>query len=198
MPLTQEHEEALAFFDDLNEGPRVPWPERKKMIVRFFPSVERLDWAEAFRQDPALMGRIINDILKLDAAEPGKPGKRPGLDQRDAESRLSAMFEGRYSEQPFAQAFRGIAGDRSIRHIANNTGLNRNTVHRLLNGEQVPDEYEIEAIAKAFNVEPSFFAEYRLAYVIGFLYSKLSQNPDATILFFKKLRNALKARNGAL
>lgn len=195
MALTQEHDEALAFFDELNEGPRVPWPERKKMIVQFFPSVERLDWAEAFRQDPALMGRIINDILKLDAAEPGKPGKRPGLEQDDAEARLATLFGGRYSDLPFAQAFRAVAGERSIRHIASSTGLNRNTVHRLLNGDQQPDEFEIEAIARAFRVEPSYFAEYRLAYIVGFLYSRLAQNPDATVLFFKKLRQTIEQRH---
>ena len=191
--VTEDHAEAVAFFDDLNAGPKVPWSERRKLISKFFPSVDRLDWAEVFRQDPALMGRIINDILKLDAAEPGKPGKRPGLEQGDAEARLGTLFDTNYSELPFHQALKYVVGERSIRHVASKTGLNRNTVHRLLSGDQVPDEYEIEAIAKAFKIEPAYFAEYRLAYIIGFLFTRLENNPDATVLFYKRLRDTHKA-----
>lgn len=193
MALTVEHEEAIAFFDEINRGPKVPWSERRKLISEWFPSVDRLNWEEVFRQDPALMGRIINDILKLDAAEPGKPGKRPGLEQHDAELRYNNLF-GNYSGLPFDQAFRYVAGDRSIRHIASRTGLNRNTVHRLLNGDQQPDHFEIEAIAEAFGVEPAYFAEYRLYYIIGFIFDRLESNPDASVLFFKKVREARRGK----
>jgi len=187
--------EALRVFGELNsKEKRVPWSERRRLISHYFPSVDRLDWMEVFRQDPGLMGRIINDILKLDAAVPGKPGKRPGLDQKDAERRLATLLGERYSELPFPQAFRNLAGERSVRHVATKTGLNRNTIHRLMTGTQVPDEWEIEQIAAAFDVAPSYFTEYRMAAVVGFIYSQLMRNPEATVIFYKKINDAAEAK----
>lgn len=191
---TSTHQEAIEVFGALNaEDRKVPWSERRKLIVEHFPSVERLDWVEVFRQDPSIMGRIINDILRLDAAEPGKPGKRPGLARGDVEQRLEKLFGSRFSDRPFPKAFKSLIGDRSIRHVASKTGLNRNTVHRLLKGEQIPDEYEMEEIAKAFDINPAYFAEYRLAYVVGFIYSRLAVNPEATIVQYKKIQDQKKA-----
>ena len=43
---------------------KMPWKERYQLIVSVFPSVETLDWNEVFRADPAILGRIVNDIIR--------------------------------------------------------------------------------------------------------------------------------------
>jgi transcriptional regulator with XRE-family HTH domain len=189
---TAEHEprtikERLEPFKEINEK-KVPWDERIQLIKRQFPSVAALDWHKVFGEDPALMGRIINDIIKVDAAQPGKPGKRPAVDPETAQQRLRQMCGDDYTALPFKDAFKALTHDRSIRGIANKTHLDRNYVHRLLNGTATPTAEVMEQVAVAFNKDPSYFSEYRVAYLFAVLFYKLEQTPEASVAFYRKVR----------
>jgi transcriptional regulator with XRE-family HTH domain len=176
----------LEEFRELNEA-KVSWDQRVQVIKRRFPSVDRLDWNKAFLADPTLFGRVVNDILKVDAAQPGKPGKRPAIEQKDAEQRLKQLMGEDYTTVRFAEMFPLLCGKRSVRAIASKTGLNRNTVYYLLKGGQ-PSAEAMEKIAKAFRKKPEFFYEYRMLYISAVLWQRLDSNPEATINLYRKVR----------
>lgn len=175
-------------FHELSER-KVPWDERIQVIKKRFPAIDRLNWDAAFKADPTLFGRVINDILKVDAAEPGKPGKRPAIDPKDAEQRLNRLMGEDYTSLSFTDAFNLMVGNRSIRAIAAKTNLNRNVIFDLKQGGR-PSVNTMEKVAKAFGKKPSFFCEYRLTYITAVLYQRLDSNPESTINLYRKVRFA--------
>lgn len=179
-------EDRLEPFREANQT-KTPWHERVEMVHKQFPSVARLDWYKVFREDPSVLGRLINDILKVDAAQPGKPGKRPAVVSGEGHNRLRQLAGEDFSSYAFTDAFKILCGERSIRSIAAKTGLDRNHVHRLLNGA-IPTAPVMEQIARAFKKEPGFFAEYRLAYLFAVMHHKLDSFPESTIGFYRKVK----------
>lgn len=181
----------LAVFVELNAKgkKKAPWQERVALVNEVFPSFVRLDWHKAFAQDVELWGEFIEDILKLDQAEPGRSGPRPNLDRGPALARLREYMGDDYSEQPFPDALLVLAGsNNSVRAIAYKTGLLRSFVHRLLVGERVVDMVTVERIAKAYKKDPGYFLEYRVACVLAALGDRLVISPETTVGLYRRLK----------
>lgn len=166
---------------------KMPWPERMALINEEFPSTVKVEWSRAFN-DIELFGRVLRDILKVDQTVPGRSGPRPVLNQAEALARLRQFMRVDYSELAFSESFRILTAGKSIRGIAAMTGLDRNMVHKLLTGSRQPDLYTIEAVAKAFKKDASYFTEYRMAYVLGALREKMEHSPEITIDLYKRLQ----------
>ena len=166
---------------------KIPWAKRLEAIKQDWPSIENLNWEKAFQEDIELFGRIVRDILKQEQAEPGHSGPRPSLDKNTAKQKLRQILGMDYSIEEFSQSFKALAGDRSIRHLALKTGLNRNTIHRLLRSEIDPDLYTMQTIAKAFNRHPSYFLEYRLEILMLALESQMKLSPEITIDLYRRV-----------
>lgn len=167
---------------------KTPWDKRVKIIEKEFPGTRSLDWKRAFDSDVSLMGRIIRDILKLDSVVPGRPGPRPQLDEETAQLRWRQLIGQDYSTLPFVDAFGLLMGERSIRHVASICGLDRNLIFRLKKGEVEPGSYELEAIAKAFKRDPSYFCEYRRLVIGKSVLSKLEAHPEGSIAIYRRLQ----------
>lgn len=177
----------LTPFEEINSLGKVPWAKRLELIQEQFPTSLRLDWHQAF-EDVDLFGRILRDILKVDQSEPGRSGPRPVLDRKKAQQRLRQFMGRDFSEFPFQEAFRTLAAGRSVRQLATKTGIDRNMIQKLLTGQKDPDLYFLEEIAKAFDKHPSYFLEYRMAFVIGALSEKMAASPEITVDLYKRLR----------
>lgn len=167
---------------------KMPWSERLKLINATFPTTVQLDWKKLFDADTGLLGDLVNDIIKADQAVPGRPGKRAAVEPAIAKKRLRVMMGEDYSHDPFPVAFRLLAGDRSIRNIASKVALDRNLVYRLLKGDMEADAYMMETISKAFGRDPSYFVEYRVAWIVGLLAMRLEGAPEASVHFYRKLK----------
>lgn len=165
----------------------IPWKERRLVIFEHFPSVENIDWVKVFTEDPAIMGRIVNDILRLENAQ-SRPGKRPALEREKAEKRLRQMRGDDYTTKPFPEAFKILKGDRSLRHVARNTGIDKMVVRALLRGEREPTVDDMVAIAEGFNKHPSYFVEYRMMFVLSFLGEIMLEYPEFTAVHYEKIR----------
>lgn len=176
---------------------KLPWKERYAIIQDNFSSATRLDWAEAFK-DMDLFGRLIKDILRIDQNDMHTgPGPRPVLDQSRSRDRLRQLMGEDYSYEPFLVAFGVLAGQRSVRHLAAKVGLGKHITHDLLAGRRPPDLYALEQIAGGFDKSPSYFMEYRIAYVLEALGSHMELSPETTVDLYKKLRdekNAISSR----
>jgi transcriptional regulator with XRE-family HTH domain len=180
----------LVVFEEMTKG-KVSWDKRAKLITTQFDSVEKLSWKKAFAADIDLFARLVRDILKLEQAQPGRPGPRPALDLHDGVTRLRQYMGEDYAVVPFPEAIREMAGKRSIRSLARKVDLSKNHVHRLLTGEMQPDAYSMAQIAKAFGKHPSFFMEYRNAWIAAAVVSRLEDNPESSISLFRKFKDDL-------
>lgn len=183
--------ERLRPFREMNASTeKIPLQKRLDTVKSQFPRTESFDWRKAFDKDLDLFARIMRDVLKVDQAVPGRPGPRPGLDYERGVKSLRQMMGQDYSTLDFASTFEFLVGDRSLSHTAAKTGLSRSQVHRLLRGEVDPDIYEIEQVAEAFGKHPSFFAEYRAAFVVAALSERLMSAPESTIGFYRRIQEA--------
>jgi hypothetical protein len=175
--------------------PQPRWEHRLKVIHRVFPSVVDLDWERVFDEEPEVLGRIVQDIIRSIQATPGKSGPRPVLDPRRAQPVMDRWLgldptERPYAVLPFAESFRLLVGERSVRHVAARLGWVRDRVWRLLNGRQEPSPADMEHIAEAFGKRPSYFVEYRIAWAVHVFMSSLEVSPEETIRVYESLQQA--------
>lgn len=176
----------LSIFDEAN-ATKAPWDKRAALIRERFPSTERLDWKDAFDKDLDLFARVVRDILKIDQAQPGRPGPRPSLDYGQGTHRLRQYMGQDYALLPFPEALRVLTGDLSIRKIAQKTGLDRNLIHRLFRGTIQPDAYEMTQIARAYDKHPSYFLEYRVLFITSAVADRIEGVPEASINLYRKM-----------
>ena len=100
----------------------------------------------------------------------------------------------RTTDQPFPEAISQLLQERewSIRELHrqthDKTGWGAmSTIHFMVRGDMDPSPEGIEAIASALNIDPRYFAEYRLA--------KVREGLDPRVVGF---RAALKALGGTI
>lgn len=186
-----DHKPDLAAFADMNQRNRRWDSKRVSLIKEQFPATAHLDWKRAFDQDMDLFARLLRDILKLDQAQPGRPGPRPALDYETGVQRLRQYMGEDYSVLPFGEAFKILSAGRSIRNLAAKTGLDRNQVHRLLTGQIDPDVYSMTQVAKSFNKHASYFLEYRTLVITNAILGRLEYSPETTIGMYRKLQESV-------
>lgn len=167
---------------------KMPWDERAKRIRKVYPSTANLDWEAVFRVDPMVMTRVINDMQKLEVASTGRPGKRPAVSGEDAMQYMKRYQNEDYTILEFKDAFGVLKGDRSFRAMAHKCGLSLDMTQRLLDGRAKPSAETMEKIARAYKKHPSFFVEYRIAYVVAMLTYRMEAIPEASIVPYLKLR----------
>jgi transcriptional regulator with XRE-family HTH domain len=135
------------------------------------------------------MGKILNDVIKAEG-QGSKPGKRPGLNPKEAEANLRKLQSEDYSDLEFYDAFSILTYGRSVRNIANKVGLDKSYVNRLQLRTATPTCEVMEKIAQAFNKKPSYFLEYRKAAIIIALDKLLSQSPETATNLYVKIMDA--------
>lgn len=174
------------------EGIKIPWKERYGLICAHFPSAERLDWRLAFK-DIDVWGRVIYDMLWQDQKEEwdGK-GPRPSFDLQRGREKLRQWMGNDYAYGPFIEAFGTLAADRSYRHLASKLGMSAHYVWKLKNGTSTPDLYTLEKIARAFRKDPSYFREYRIAYVLGAIGDQMDMAPEISVDLYRKINRRAK------
>lgn len=188
-----EDEERVAIFQELNQADKkVPWKERYEVIKRQFPSVESLKWKEVFRQDPTIMGRILNDIIKVEVAPKGRPGKRPPLDRGQAGEIFQRYKGNDYALVEFPSAVNHLKQSMSIRTFARKCSMSPAHAYRLMTGYREPTIEDMEMIAQACGKHPSYFHEWRMAYVCRLFIERGDQVPEAGIVLYNKAIEARK------
>ena len=178
----------LAAAEDATKrkGRRLAWDERVELIYEHFPKAKSADW-NVVLSDLDTLGEVVRDILRLEQATPGKSGPRPAPEIRDGMKSLRQWNGEDHSVMPFHEAFKVLARGYSMTHLARKTGLDRNKVYRLLRGEHDATPAEMNQVARSFGKEPSYFLEFRTAYIMAMLGARLEQAPEATIALYRKV-----------
>lgn len=166
---------------------RAAWEDNLRKVKETYPNIDSLDWARAMRADQDVFTSVLGDILKAEGKR-SRPGKRPTLDRGTAVAELEKLSGQSYTELPFDAAFKALTYGRSIRSIANKTGIQKDHVHRLLQGKVQPTFEVMEKVAEAFRKDPSYFIEYRVAFVLMSIDKYLTSNPDTATVWYLKMR----------
>ena len=153
------------------------------------PTIDDEQWAptvaSSLRSEDRLAS-ILRDIIKVSEA-PAQRGVRVMPPREVGEARLNDLRNGGCTTQPFAVAFRYLAGGRSRTALARRTGIARTHVHRLITGQYPPSMEDMERIAKAFDRRPTYFLEYRVGLISKQVSDYLTANPEASIPLAKQL-----------
>jgi plasmid maintenance system antidote protein VapI len=171
------------------KGRRLSWNERVEIIYDFFPRSKDPDW-NLILQDLDSFGEIVRDILRLEQATPGKSGPRPSPDLREGMKSIRKLNGEDHTILRFNEAFKVLAQGVSLTALARKTHLSRTQLHRLMHGECDPSPHELSQVAKAFGKEPSYFLEFRSAFILAALGARLELAPEATIGLFRKVTKA--------
>lgn len=177
----------LTVFEAKN-GKKPSWNTRKGLIKEQFPAYDSLDWSKAFKADIGLLGLIIKNVLKSDQSTLGRPGPRPTLDPKRSAERYAQFIATDYSYLPIEETLAHLKGDLTIRGLATKVGLDFNLVYRILNGKATPSVADLQAIAEAFGKHPSYFLEYRIAYILGAIEQNLIDSPESSVSTYLKLK----------
>lgn len=137
-----------------------------------FPSVKLgvEDWVQFFTRRPdvitAILGDIFREVKAQEQRENGSAptGRRPKA-VNGSLAELESMITPRYADVPFAESLPELIGDRSLRAFAARVPMNHHTLTRMMRGELKLEMWRLELIAAAGRVQPSYFLEWRVAYV---------------------------------
>lgn len=177
---------------------KASWDEVAARVRTQFPNIDKIDWRRTFDERPEVFAAILRDMLKVDAKEPGTPGPRPEIEPAKGRKILSQWMGNDYALSPFPQAFGDLVmwrperngkrkGKIGLTTIAKMVGIERSKVGRMLSGEIEPSAWEMEQIAKAFGKDPSYFVEWRTAFVVATLAKRMNDSPETTIGFYRRL-----------
>jgi len=168
------------------------WQATLDRIEAEVPGTKEIDWAALFSADPKILGDLVNDVIKINISEKGRPGKRSAQNAEDIEADLKKLTGEDYAIRPFPQAFREAMEGRSLRQVAAASHTDKMILHRILKGTQEPTSEQIELIAAAVKKDPSYFMEYRVLYVCSVIYQMMMTSSEAATIQFNKLKGAAK------
>lgn len=159
-----------------------------------YPEIDKLDaddWSDFFKERPDVLNRLLGEIYiitKTQESTHKKSGRRTRYINGNLDE-LWNMIAPRYSVEPFADAVRELMGKQSLRAFAAKIPMHHHSLSRLMRGERqivnpndpISSMGTLEQIAKAGNVHPAFFSEWRSLYVAHAVISVMQENPNLSI-----------------
>ena len=142
-------------------------------------------WEEYLADHPDVLNRLLADVYQATYGA----DKPPTLD-----ALWDIMSSKRFSTEEFGPAVYEVLGDRSVRWLAREVGGSAEQLRRFVTGQRpivsVHDHRgsmnRIEAVAKALDVHPSYFMEWRRLWVMSLIDSAFASRPDLSIGVFRR------------
>lgn len=155
-------------------------------------------WRDTLEREPEVMHRLLGDLWNAAQAAKGNPSGRVAVPTIDEVFRLVIP---EYASAPFPEALKEKLGKRSIRWLAGQIHLHHSHVHRWVTGarpivnlhDPIASMQQIEAIAKALNVHPAYFAEWRRLWILVLLDDAFTCHPNLSIGVWKKFSGVASA-----
>lgn len=168
-------------------GKKLSWERRRALIEENFPDIVKLDWKKAFDEDIDLFAAIMRDIIKIDAATPGRSGPKPAVSAEEGFARFRQLNREDFSMLPFVESLSILAAGLSVTTLSRKINMSRANTFRLLRGEKSPTIEEFIQIAKAFKKEPGYFSDYRSAIVAAAIFERLARYPESSVKWYTQL-----------
>lgn len=176
------------------ENSGADWENAKRYFT--FPTTEQ--WVARFTQEEDIWQNLLGDIYRETVAERqaavgrARIGRRPRAIDGSMDE-LWKMVTPQYAMEPFAKALTALLESRpeiTVAELARRSGLPRTTIRKMRDGSIPLDVYKLTCIAKAFDVSPSYFREFRESYVLTVMSELLAAKPNLSIRFARGITNA--------
>lgn len=141
-------------------------------------------WDQLIADRPDVLHALLSDLWTV----------THGVERRPTLEDLWQLVEPKFSNEPFARAFREVQGDRSIRQIALHApGITQQRLTDFLNGKRdivkihdVKGSMErLEAVAQSLRVHPSYFVEWRRLWIVTAVDEALALQPNLSTVIYK-------------
>jgi hypothetical protein len=163
---------------------------------KYFRLPSQDDWVWRMKADPSVFCGILSDIFRETRAEKerragqARIGRRPNVIEGSL-GELWEMITPRYAVEPFPAAVRTLMGDLTVDEFCRLTTITRDRFTAMCAGEGV-EMWRLEAIARALDVSPAFFLEWRQSYVLTLVEELLVAQPGLSIRYAKALAKAVR------
>jgi len=161
----------------------------------YFRAPDINDWMRRMRRDPDLFTQLLSDIYRETRAEQARRARKARIGRRPkvidgALNQLWDMVTPNYSNDRFPEAIGAVVGDLTPEQVAKRTGLSVNAYQHMLAGEGL-EMWRLEALARAFEFSPSYFLEWRQAYVLTVVQELLELQPGLATRYVRALDRAV-------
>lgn len=153
-------------------------------------------WREHYVEHPDILTKMLGDLYRVYKSEESKRNgtANPQGGRRKAHidgnlDELWSIITPDFATCPFAEAVFNLKGTRSYSQIATRAGMDRRRLSGLLKGLEttVLNRDDIEAVAKALDVHPAYFREWRLAVIQDLVAQIFTASPHLSITAIKEL-----------
>lgn len=155
-------------------------------------------WREHFTDHQDTFLQVLGDIYRIYKSEEAKAngtanpqGGRRKTTINGNMSELWSLVTPTFSMDPFPEAFEAKRGQRSLRQVAMRSGVQASSLVRYLGRDpkrrEQPDRYDLERIAKALDVHPAYFREWRELTIAEHLAAVLAGRPNLSIALLKAI-----------
>lgn len=152
------------------------------------------EWLEHYQDHPDVLTKMLGDLYRVYKSEQAKAngtanpagGRRKGHINGNLDE-LWEIITPRFAVVPLRQAVDDIRKV-SLRHLALKVGMDRRSLTRILDGELPAERSDLERVAAALRVHPSYFAEWRAMVVQDFLGQLFAAKPNLSIQVLRSLQ----------
>lgn len=152
------------------------------------------DWRQHYADHPDDLMQVLGDIYRVYKSEERKRNGQgnPQGGRRKAQidgslEELWTILTPRFSALPFAEAYRELAGKRTLRAFSMKAGMPHQDLSKKLRGLVPLYREDLERIAKAGDVHPAYFMEWRLMVIQELIAHVVQTNPNLSITLLKGL-----------
>jgi hypothetical protein len=161
-------------------------------------------WRQHFADHPDSFLQVLGDTYRIfkseEAKRNGTANPQGGRRKTTIDGNMTELWSlvtPTFSMEAFPEAFAAVQGDRSLRQVALYSGvqasslvryLGRSSRARLATGRRdKPGRYDLERIAKAVDVHPAYFREWRELVITEYLASVLANSPNLSVSLLKAM-----------
>ena len=134
-------------------------------------------WQEFLSDRPDIVHRLLGEMWRATAEAPDAV---PTIDD------LYRLVTPQFSVKPFRDAVWERLDGQSLRELAGKMKRSHSYVVRVLNGTYALTGAYVEEFAKALEVHPSYFAEWRRGWLVAVFDRALDARPNASITLFQR------------
>ena len=152
------------------------------------------EWQKHYAENPDTLVRMLGDIFRVYKSE---ERRRAGLGNPNGGRRRSridgsldeivGILTPKFSMDPFPKAYAEAAGNRSVRQVAPKAAMSHAQLHRLITGQRRASRSDLEAIARALDLHPAYFREWRSVVIQDLVDVVLETNPNISVGMVKEL-----------
>lgn len=139
-----------------------------------------MNW-DAILEDDVVFSTVISDLVKR-----GPFRNRTAMDNME---RFNIILYGGSKERFVDSLYKLTSPDGPVK-IAEKTGYSLAHVKRIMSGKTNPNGEILLRFSEAYDVEPSYFLEYRVFVVTESIENYLMENPDVADSWYRSVRNA--------